>query len=93
VCFQQLVLTSRRVFWENGFKTVAAVANADPQELLPVLLQAQASKVRFGDDRNEVKFKEKLLEKAHIITESANRIWRTFRAHSIPFVFMFDQVH
>lgn len=52
------------------------MANADPQELLPVLLQAQASKVRFGDDRNEVKFKEKLLEKAHIITESANRIWR-----------------
>ncbi|CAK7225358.1 hypothetical protein SCUCBS95973_005836 [Sporothrix curviconia] len=65
-----------RVFWENGFKTVAAVANADPKDLLPVLLQAQASKVRFGDDRNEAKFREKLLEKAHIITESANRIWQ-----------------
>lgn len=76
--FEECILTNSRVFWENGFRTVAAVANADPQELLPVLLQAQASKVRFGDDRNEVKFKEKLLEKAHIITESANRIWRTF---------------
>ncbi|ERS99860.1 hypothetical protein HMPREF1624_03225 [Sporothrix schenckii ATCC 58251] len=65
-----------RVFWENGFKTVAAVANADPQDLLPVLLQAQASKARLGGDRDEAKFKEKLLEKAHIITESANRIWQ-----------------
>ncbi|CAK7234675.1 hypothetical protein SEUCBS140593_009022 [Sporothrix eucalyptigena] len=65
-----------RVFWENGFKTVAAVANADPKDLLPVLLQAQASKVRFGDGRNEAKFREKLLEKAHIITDSANRIWQ-----------------
>ncbi|CAK7214794.1 hypothetical protein SBRCBS47491_002271 [Sporothrix bragantina] len=65
-----------RVFWENGFKTVAAVANADPNDLLPVLLQAQASKVRFGDDHNEAKFRKKLLEKAHIITESANRIWQ-----------------
>lgn len=55
------------------------MANADPRELVPVLLQAQASKVRFGDDDgNEAKFKEKLLEKAHIITDSANRIWRMF---------------
>ena len=57
---------------------MAAVANADPNDLLPVLLQAQASKVRFGDDRNEANFREKLLEKARIITESANRIWRTY---------------
>ncbi|CAK7266939.1 hypothetical protein SEPCBS57363_002346 [Sporothrix epigloea] len=65
-----------RVFWENGFKTVAAVANADPNDLLPVLLQAQASKVRFGGDHNEAKFRAKLLEKAQIITDSANRIWQ-----------------
>jgi len=30
-----------RVFWESGFKTVAAVANADPKELVPVLLQVR----------------------------------------------------
>ncbi|CAK7267247.1 hypothetical protein SEPCBS119000_002449 [Sporothrix epigloea] len=65
-----------RVFWENGFRTVAAVANADPNDLVPVLLQAQASKVRFGGERNETKFREKLLEKAQIITDSANRIWQ-----------------
>ncbi|RYP06975.1 hypothetical protein DL764_002798 [Monosporascus ibericus] len=29
-----------RVFYENGFKSVAAIANADPRELVPVLMQA-----------------------------------------------------
>ena len=28
-----------RVFYDNGFKTVAAVANADPKDLIPVLMQ------------------------------------------------------
>lgn len=27
-----------RIFWENGFKTVGAVAGVDPKDLLPVLL-------------------------------------------------------
>jgi hypothetical protein len=27
-----------RVFWENGFKTVAAVAAAEAKDLLPVLV-------------------------------------------------------
>ena len=27
-----------RIFWENGFKTVAAVAAADVKDLLPVLI-------------------------------------------------------
>lgn len=27
-----------RIFWENGYKTVGAVAAADPKELLSVLL-------------------------------------------------------
>lgn len=30
-----------RVFYENGFKTVAAIANADPKELVPVLIQVR----------------------------------------------------
>ena len=34
-----LILASRRVFWENGFRTVGTVANADPKELVPVLMQ------------------------------------------------------
>jgi hypothetical protein len=69
-------LTSgRRIFWDNGFKTVAAVANADPKELLPILMQAQPNKVKLGAT-DEQKYKDKLLAKARIITDSANRIWR-----------------
>ncbi|KAB5580315.1 P-loop containing nucleoside triphosphate hydrolase protein [Coniochaeta sp. 2T2.1] len=64
-----------RVFWDNGFKTVAAVANADPRELVPVLVQAQPTKVRL-ETRDEEKYTEKLLAKAKIIAGSANRIWQ-----------------
>jgi replicative superfamily II helicase len=64
-----------RVFWENGFKTVAAVANAAPNEILPVLMQAQPSKARLGE-RDEEKYKDKLLGKAKIIVDSASRLWR-----------------
>ncbi|OIW34856.1 P-loop containing nucleoside triphosphate hydrolase protein [Coniochaeta ligniaria NRRL 30616] len=64
-----------RIFWDNGFKTVAAVANADPRELVPVLMQAQPTKVRL-ETRDEEKYAEKLLAKAKVIADSANRIWQ-----------------
>lgn len=64
-----------RVFWDNGFRSVAAVANADPQELVPVLVQAQPNKIRL-EARDEQKYKEKLLMKAQVIADSANRLWR-----------------
>ncbi|KAH6650177.1 P-loop containing nucleoside triphosphate hydrolase protein [Chaetomium tenue] len=64
-----------RIFWDNGLKTVAAVANADPKELLPVLMQAQPNKVKLGA-KDEQKFKDKLLAKAKIIADSANRLWQ-----------------
>ncbi|AEO53975.1 hypothetical protein MYCTH_2114843 [Thermothelomyces thermophilus ATCC 42464] len=63
-----------RIFWDNGFKTIAAVANAHPEELLPVLMQAQPNKVKLGA-KDEQKFKDKLLAKAKIIADSANRLW------------------
>ncbi|KAM5357795.1 hypothetical protein ACJZ2D_015900 [Fusarium nematophilum] len=63
-----------RVFWENGFRTIAAVANSDPMELLPVLMQAQPNKIRLKGKDN-VKYEEKLYVKAKIITDSANKIW------------------
>lgn len=66
-----------RVFWDNGFKTVAVVANADPKELVPVLMQAQPNKVRL-EAKDEQKYMDKLLAKAKVITDSANRIWREF---------------
>ncbi|KAI1780001.1 P-loop containing nucleoside triphosphate hydrolase protein [Hypoxylon cercidicola] len=64
-----------RVFYDNGFKTVAAIANADPKELVPVLMQAQPSKVRLKS-KDEQKYEEKLLAKAKIIADSANRLWQ-----------------
>ncbi|KAI0200061.1 P-loop containing nucleoside triphosphate hydrolase protein [Astrocystis sublimbata] len=64
-----------RVFYDNGFKTVASLANADPKELVPVLMQAQPIKLR-NKSKDEQKYEEKLLAKAQVITDSANRIWQ-----------------
>ncbi|KAI1416041.1 P-loop containing nucleoside triphosphate hydrolase protein [Hypoxylon sp. FL1857] len=64
-----------RVFYENGFKTVAAIANADPKELVPILIQAQPSKVRLKS-KDDQKYEEKLLAKAKVIADSANRLWQ-----------------
>ncbi|KAG0651093.1 Helicase and polymerase-containing TEBICHI [Hyphodiscus hymeniophilus] len=63
-----------RVFWENGLKTVAAVAAADVKDLVPVLLQAQPRKVKLDSDEDK-NFQEKLFRKAEIISDSANKIW------------------
>lgn len=66
-----------RVFWDNGLRSVAAVANADPQELVPILMQAQPNKLRL-EAKDEEKYKDKLLNKAKIIADSANKLWRKF---------------
>ncbi|KAF3762423.1 hypothetical protein M406DRAFT_92805 [Cryphonectria parasitica EP155] len=64
-----------RVFWDNGLRSVAAVANADPQELVPILMQAQPNKLRL-EAKDEEKYKEKLLNKANVIANSANKLWQ-----------------
>ncbi|TGJ80043.1 hypothetical protein E0Z10_g8731 [Xylaria hypoxylon] len=64
-----------RVFYDNGFKTVASLANADPKELLPILMQAQPTKLRVKS-KDEQKYEEKLLAKAQVIADSANRLWQ-----------------
>lgn len=63
-----------RVFWENGYRTVASIANADPKEILPVLIQAQPNKVRVKGKDNK-SYEEKLLAKASVITSCANNLW------------------
>ncbi|OAA73140.1 DNA-directed DNA polymerase theta [Cordyceps fumosorosea ARSEF 2679] len=63
-----------RVFWENGFRTVGTIANADPKELVPILKQANPSKSRVKG-LDIAKYEEKLLSKANIISASANRLW------------------
>ncbi|KAI0400331.1 P-loop containing nucleoside triphosphate hydrolase protein [Xylaria palmicola] len=71
-----------RVFYDNGFKTVASLANADPNELLPILMQAQPAKLRVKS-KDEQKYEEKLLVKAQAITDSANRIWQAEMQHDL----------
>lgn len=63
-----------RVFWENGYKGLRTVAEADAKDLVPVLLLAQPRKSRLDADE-EAKYHEKLLLKAEIIVEAANRLW------------------
>ncbi|RDW85015.1 putative DNA-directed dna polymerase protein [Coleophoma cylindrospora] len=63
-----------RIFWDNGYKNVGAVAAADIKELLPVLLMAQPKKPRL-DAAEEEQYHQKLLLKAEIISKSANRVW------------------
>ncbi|KAL8706736.1 MAG: hypothetical protein Q9201_000261 [Fulgogasparrea decipioides] len=63
-----------RVFWENGMRSLRAVAAADPKELVPLLFLAQPKKYKTekGDDE---RFKQKLLVKSGVIIEAANRLW------------------
>ena len=63
-----------RILWESGFKSVKALAEADPKDLLPVMMQAQSYKLKLqGEART--KLEEKLLAKAEIVVGSANRLW------------------
>ncbi|CAJ2501813.1 Uu.00g046660.m01.CDS01 [Anthostomella pinea] len=64
-----------RVFYDNGYKTIASIANADPKELVPILMQAQPTKLRLKS-KDEQKYEEKLFAKAQVITDSANRLWQ-----------------
>jgi hypothetical protein len=46
---QQLLIDNlRRIFWENGFRTIASIANADPKELVPILMQVNYSWKTWG---------------------------------------------
>lgn len=88
-----------RVFYDNGYKSIAAVANADPKDLVPVLMQArcllpfrtrptnspqaQPTKLRLKS-KDEQKYGEKLLAKAQVISDSANRLWRKSRLIKEP---------
>lgn len=64
-----------RIFWDNGYKSVGAIAAADIKDLVPILLQAQPRKLRLGEEEEERKFQKKLMLKAEAISKSANAIW------------------
>ena len=64
-----------RILWENGLKSVRALAEAEATDLVPIMMQAQQSrKLKLQGEAAE-KLKLKLLEKAEIIVSSANRLW------------------
>ncbi|KUJ22243.1 P-loop containing nucleoside triphosphate hydrolase protein [Mollisia scopiformis] len=63
-----------RVFWENGFKSVAALAAADVNDILPILIMAQPKKPRLTFEE-EARYIEKLKSKAAIILASASKNW------------------
>ncbi|KLJ06451.1 DNA polymerase theta subunit [Blastomyces silverae] len=63
-----------RLLWENGFKTLRALAEADPKDLLPVLMMAQPRNI---DLQGSQRISAKLLAKAEIIVGSANKIWES----------------
>ncbi|OJD11744.1 hypothetical protein AJ78_07542 [Emergomyces pasteurianus Ep9510] len=63
-----------RLLWENGFKTLRALAEADPKDLVPVLMMAQP---RTTNSQESQRVSTKLLAKAEIIVGSANKIWES----------------
>ncbi|KAL1970531.1 hypothetical protein VTN77DRAFT_4175 [Rasamsonia byssochlamydoides] len=65
-----------RLLWENGFRSVRALAEADPKDLVPVLMMARPRRGQGYDDEKEAKrYEEKLLAKAEIIVGSANKLY------------------
>ena len=63
-----------RVFWENGLKSVRAVAAAEPKDLVEILLLAQPKRSKINGAEEE-KYQGKLMMKAEIIVGAANRLW------------------
>ncbi|KAG5943895.1 hypothetical protein E4U53_006987 [Claviceps sorghi] len=63
-----------RVFFDNGYRSVAALANANPSDLVPVLMQAQPNKLRTKSQKDEM-MEKKMLAKAQVISTAANRLW------------------
>ncbi|KAL8990402.1 MAG: hypothetical protein Q9169_008130 [Polycauliona sp. 2 TL-2023] len=63
-----------RVFWENGMRSLRAVAEAEANDLVPLLLLAQPK--RYSVERAEdERYRQKLALKCEIIVEAANRLW------------------
>ena len=62
-----------RCLWENGYRNLRAVAQADPGAIAKVLLLAQPKKRRDADE--EDRCLKKLNARAAIIVQKAERMW------------------
>ena len=56
------------------FRSVGALAESKPEDLVPVMMQAQGRKAKVQGEAI-AKLKAKLLEKAEVVVSSANRLW------------------
>jgi replicative superfamily II helicase len=72
-----------RILWENGLKSVRALAEADAKDLVPIMMQAQQSRKLKLEGQAAEKLKRKLFEKAEIIISSAGRLWERQQLLSI----------
>ncbi|KAJ5636801.1 Helicase C-terminal [Penicillium longicatenatum] len=66
-----------RLLRENGFRNLRALAEADPKDLVPVLMMVNARKTQKNQlyPTEAERYAAKLLAKAEIIVASANKIW------------------
>ncbi len=63
-----------RILWENGFKSVRALAEAESEDLVPVMMLAQSRQSRMHGEARE-KLMLALEQKAEVIVGSANGLW------------------
>ncbi|KAJ5934146.1 Helicase C-terminal [Penicillium verhagenii] len=66
-----------RLLRENGFRNLRALAEADPKDLVPVLMMVNARKTQKNQlyPTEAERYAAKLLAKAETIVASANKIW------------------
>ncbi|KAJ9212476.1 hypothetical protein DTO166G4_5968 [Paecilomyces variotii] len=66
-----------RVLRENGFRSVCELAQAEPKDLVPVLMMANPRKAQKHQQypKEAERYAAKLLSKAETIVASANKLW------------------
>ena len=63
-----------RALWENGFKSLRMVAEADVEAIAQVLLLAAPSRWKTSGDR-EAGYLEKMRERAEVVVREAGKMW------------------
>ncbi|EED16871.1 DNA-directed DNA polymerase theta, putative [Talaromyces stipitatus ATCC 10500] len=66
-----------RLLWENGFRSVRALASADAKDIVPVLMMARSrkSQSQTNTEKEVERHAAKLARKAEAIIASANKIY------------------
>lgn len=66
-----------RVFWDTGFRSIRSVAEADVQDILPMLMSLRARKGDLVSSDHD-RLLQKVTHKAAIIIGAASRLWGGF---------------